>query len=100
MDGKTHGIPACRHLLHGYCLSHLTFRCAQIAQLRGFSSVLEAVVRGDVESLDAVVGSPSPCVLGADIEPTATIINIQCGLHSTRQAASEVGMDSGRFRVA
>ena len=45
-----------------------------MAQLRGFSNVLEVVVLGDVESLDVVVRSASFCGLGAAIEPTATII--------------------------
>ena len=75
MDGNIHATPAWRHLLHGYCLSHFTFRCAQIAQLRPFSIVLGAVVRGDVGSLDAVVVSASFRGLGADIDPIAAIIN-------------------------
>lgn len=91
MDGKMHGIPACRHLLHGYCLSHLTLRSAQTVQLRGFPRVLGASVRGDVELLDAVIGLVFFSVLGTDMEPLLPL-QVSKAVKSTR------GLKSGWSR--
>lgn len=48
-------MPARRHLLHGYCLSHLTLREAHVAQLRGLSPGPEAAALfGDISEPPSV----------------------------------------------
>lgn len=63
-------MPALWHLLHGYRLSHRTFRCAQTVQLRAFSEGPEALASDDDGSLDVLLfDGPAPLsVLAADIQ--------------------------------